>query len=332
MIDGLSMPYMGSKRKLAPQIISYILHKNPKCRYVYDLFGGGGAISFYAMQCRQIKQVFYNELNTGVVELLRKIQRDGVTDEFYQWIDRDTFMKHRNDNDWFGGLCKVIWSFGNNQVSYLFGKDIEEYKNNYHLVVVNNINKTKEMTDYCEQYVYDKYKIKQKCDLIMPTDDNCFDRKLNIRKQLNKFESQCKLSQIRAIQQLQQLERLQQLQQLERLQQLEQLERLQPISKLSITNLSYEEIEITTPIDETIIYCDIPYFNTGTYQEKLCHESFNNWVKSSPYKIYISSYESDFNEVLSMTHRSTLNAINKNRVDEKLFCNRAEEPMQLSLF
>ena len=43
MIKGLAMPYMGSKRKLAPEILNYIIRQNPNCKYFYDLFGGGGA-------------------------------------------------------------------------------------------------------------------------------------------------------------------------------------------------------------------------------------------------------------------------------------------------
>ena len=79
MIENLGMPYMGSKRKLAPRLMNYILLQNPNCTTFVDLFGGGASMSLYALQVPQIKQVFYNELNTGVVELLRKILKDGVT-------------------------------------------------------------------------------------------------------------------------------------------------------------------------------------------------------------------------------------------------------------
>ena len=68
----MAIPYMGSKRKLAKPIIDYILANNPNTKYIYDLFGGGGAISFEALKRKKIKQVHYNELNTGVVELLKK--------------------------------------------------------------------------------------------------------------------------------------------------------------------------------------------------------------------------------------------------------------------
>lgn len=85
----LGLPYMGGKRKLAKPIIDEILQANPKTKYFYDLFGGGGAISFEALKRKKIKKVVYNELNTGIVELLKKIQKEGVTKEFYKWLVRD---------------------------------------------------------------------------------------------------------------------------------------------------------------------------------------------------------------------------------------------------
>ena len=165
----LGMPYMGSKRAISKNIIDFILEENPTCEYIYDLFGGGGALSFEALQRPQVKKVIYNELNTGVVELLKKVKSEGVTDEFYQWVDRETFHKHKNDETWFGGLCKVVCSFGNDQRSYLFGKNVEEYKKNYHLIVVNGIDKTKEMCEFAENYVFTKYGVVQKCELTMST-------------------------------------------------------------------------------------------------------------------------------------------------------------------
>jgi len=56
-IKGLGIPYMGGKRQIAPKIVDYILAKNPNVKYVYDLFGGGGAMSFEFLQRKQIKKV-----------------------------------------------------------------------------------------------------------------------------------------------------------------------------------------------------------------------------------------------------------------------------------
>ena len=84
---------MGSKRKIAPALIRYMANSNPSARVFVDLFGGGGAMSFAALESGFFDEVHYNEINTAVVSLLRKIQADGVTDDFYQWISRERFFE-----------------------------------------------------------------------------------------------------------------------------------------------------------------------------------------------------------------------------------------------
>jgi site-specific DNA-adenine methylase len=93
-----------------------------------------------------------------------------------------------------------------------------------------------------------------------------------------------------------------------------------------ILNLSYDQVPITTPIAETIVYLDPPYETTAKYQKTICHRRLEDYVKSSPYKIYLSSYEcpDGMHEVLSMEHRSILAATANIKVVEKLFCNRQE--------
>jgi len=310
----LGIPYMGSKRQIAGKIVDFVLRENPNCKYVWDLFGGGGALSFEFLQREPIKKVYYNELNTGVVELLRKIKKDGVTKDFYQWIDRDTFMKHKNDNSWFGGLCKTIWSFGNGQDAYLFGRDREEYKKNYHLVVVEGIDKTKEMMSYAEKYVLEKYGINEKCELVMPIKENIQDRRLEIRSQLNIFEKKCKLNQEKSRSGLQDLEQLERLQQLEQLQRLEQLE---------IFNSSYKDVLITSPIKETIIILDPPYRNTKKYQCGIDYDELYEYVRNSPYKVYMCEYDAPFKQVFEVKHKSTFSATSNNKsTNEYLFCNK----------
>ena len=128
---------MGSKRKIAKPILDYICANNPNAKYFFDLFGGGGAISFEALKRKQFKEVHYNELNTGIVELLKKIRKDGVTNEFYRWVTREDFKKRYKEPTWFGGFLATCWSFGNNQKDYLYGKEIENDKKFYHDVCVN---------------------------------------------------------------------------------------------------------------------------------------------------------------------------------------------------
>ena len=289
---------MGSKRKLSSKIVDYILSKNRDCKYIYDLFGGGGAISFEFLQRKQIKKVVYNELNTGVCELLKKIQKDGVTKDFYKWVSREEFNLHKNDDDWYGGLLKTCWSFGNNQKGYLFGDDLEEDKRLLHEIVVNRCEISRQLfQDKFDLFIDDFY---------LKSDDiqlRRLDVMALVKAQIGRFD-------------LQQLERLQQLQQLEQLEQLERLE---------ISNKSAFDVIIETPINETILYLDPPYFNTAKYAKDLCHIELMDYIFNSPYKIYVSSYEFDLPCVFELNHRSSLSATNNaKKVVEKLFCNREE--------
>ena len=293
----LGLPYMGSKRKIAGRIVDKIQADNPNVKYIYDLFGGGGAVSFECLS--RWMSVTYNELNTGVVELLKKIRDDGITPEFYQWIDRDTFNAHKNDSNWFGGLCKVVWSFGNSQKSYMFGKNIERFKKIGHELIVDKSETARiELSDY----------------LGFDIDTSVFDAESINDRRLN-FGSQVRANKKRFD--------LQRLEQLERLQRLQQLERLQ-LDGLAILNQSFDEVEITTPINETVIYLDPPYFNTAKYQEAVCYDALKKYIDESPYKIYLSSYEYDMPVVAEFEHRSTLRATAKNKVIERLYCNQPQ--------
>ena len=318
----LGMPYMGSKRRLSREIVDHILTAHPNTKYVWDLFGGGGAISFEFLQRPQIERVVYNELNTGVVELLRKIQTDGITPEFYQWVDCDTFNKHKNDDDWFGGLCKVVWSFGNNQKSYMFGKHIEQYKKEFHELVVEGIDHTQSISSYCMEYVKEKYGIECDLTLNIPSEIHIKQRRLNIRKQLTDFESRCKNT--KPLKQLQQSQHLERLERLERLQQLQNFEQLQHLERFDIRNQSGFDVFIDTPIEETIIYLDPPYKGTGKYQEDVCHDELKRYIDNSHYTVYLSSYDFDLPVVHAMKHNSAFSPTKNNAVVEKLFCNKTE--------
>lgn len=296
----LGIPYMGSKRKLAKPIINYILANNPNTKYFYDLFGGGGAMSFEALKRKKIKQVSYNELNAGVVELIKKIKKDGITDEFYEWIDREAFHDLKNKDTWKGGLVATCWSFGNNKdKGYLFSEDNEKIKKPLHNIIVNK----------CQDSIDEFYELSGlliNYDLLIA--DSINQRRLDVMNFVKKNKS----------------ERLQQLERLTQLQQLTQVENLLRVENLSISNLSYEDVIINTPISETIIYLDPPYQNTAKYKHDIDFDKLFDYIENSPYKIYISSYDMPFEVVAEFEHRSTLSATANNKVIEKLFCNQKE--------
>ena len=298
---GLGICYMGSKRKLAPKILTHIIRENPKAKYFYDLFGGGGSISFMALQVKQFKKVHYNEYNESIVELLKHIIKSGVTDEMYKWVSREEYSKNVNRNDWYGGFLKTVWSFGNNQKGYLFGKDIEENKKLLYYIVVSNslsaINEFKEIFKFG------------------------FDVDVLNKSFKNKTIEQRRIILSRIIKNKCNITRLQQLERLERL---ELLEQLQQLKDLSISNLSYENVIIDTQADETILYLDPPYHGTASYNSTLDFKKLKTFIKESKFKIYLSEYKNtyDLKLVKEFKHRSTLSSSSNNEVIERLYCNK----------
>jgi len=277
-----AIPYMGNKRKLATKIINAIYQKIGDFDDFYDLFGGGASMSVATLSAGH--NVHYNELNTGVCNLLRHIKAGGEIPN--KWVSREEFKKHINNDDWYGGLIKTCWSFGNDQASYLFGQDIEELKHQAH------------------EYLL----------------ENGYDWTVEIRiKLLAEFKTQKKI--IDRFE-LQQLERLEQLEQLQRLQRLERLQQLEQLQRLEITNKSYNDVEYKN--DNTVLYCDIPYNETKSYQEsEFSHEDFYKWALAQNVPVFISEYNmpNDFKCISEFIHRSTLSASANNEVVEKLFWN-----------
>ena len=283
----LGLPYMGSKRKLAGKIIDKIIQDNGDIENFNDLFGGGGAVSFAALQHPRIKNVHYNELNAGVVALLRDIIDNGVTAKYYQWIDRDTFHEHKTHNDWFGGLCKVVWSFGNDQRSYLFGKHIEDERRLMHEIIVNK-------SEHAAQQLSDKLGME-----IPVPQGGLFGGVESRRLELQKLTKKGRIAQY-----------------LEHLQQLQRLKYLRGIKELKITAKGYDKVAVHP---SSIIYLDPPYDGTKQYEERVDHQELLRWIKSQPNKIYVSGYEFDLPVVAEFKHRAIVSATVNNEVTERLF-------------
>lgn len=191
------------------------------------------------------------------------------------------------DTDPYIAFC---WSFGNNTRDYLYAQDLEPYKKAWHYAL------------YFSDYTEAKKLLNEKIEEIEIEKD--FYKKYLLSKKYIKHNP-----------------RLQSLQSLESLQRLESLERLE---RLETSCKSYNEIEIKP---NSIIYCDIPYFNTNSYGKKnintFDYESFYDWCKKQTELLFISSYEmpDDFIELTmgSFSHNSTLSATANNKVVEKLF-------------
>lgn len=292
----LGIPYTGSKRKLAPDILKVISGRHKGITDFYDLFGGGGSISFTAVRDYRFK-VHYNELNSHIFELVKYLQANRTLEpKFYEWVSREEFFKqiNRTDADWYSGFVMTCWSFGNNsEKGYLYGADIAELKRLAHeFIVFGHLESMKELgVDIPE--------------LLNINDLN--KRRVLFCNHIKKITKEHY-----------------QLQNIEALHYVENLARLQNLQNLQITNLSYENVIITG--ENPIIYCDIPYKGTAEYKEgNFNHEKFYDWANESIYPVYISEYNAPFEMVEMFSHRSSLSATNNaKKTVEKLFCNKQE--------
>lgn len=119
------LPYMGSKSKIADKIIGYL----PPAEYFVDLFAGGCAMTHCAMSSGKYSKFVCNDITDAPQLFLDALQ--GKYHNENRWISREDFFKLK-DSDPFVRIC---WSFGNDQKSYLYGRDIEPIKKALHWAV-----------------------------------------------------------------------------------------------------------------------------------------------------------------------------------------------------
>lgn len=127
MRKNYGLPYMGSKNKLAEEIVNFL----PQKKVLVDLFGGGGAISVCASQSGKYEKIIYNELNTIIVETFQKAI-NGEYENERRWVSREEFEKLKKTD----GYVAICFSFSNNCNTYIYGPKIEPYKRAYHYAII----------------------------------------------------------------------------------------------------------------------------------------------------------------------------------------------------
>ena len=114
-------PYMGSKSRIAPDIIQVL----PSCDNFYDLFAGGGAITHCAMLSGKWQNIYANDIQ-GTMQLFW----DAVSGKYRnekRWISREQFYAEKKTDHY----VRWCWSFGNNGEDYLFSPENEKIKKTY---------------------------------------------------------------------------------------------------------------------------------------------------------------------------------------------------------
>lgn len=124
----LGLPYVGSKRKISKKIVELIKQNYGTDKTVYDLFGGGGAVTLECM-INDI-DVVYNDINDLPMRAIKKIASEDF--EFLKTLltPRDEFMELRNKEniDEIEYLRLVVNSFGYNQTQYIYAMEHSKIK------------------------------------------------------------------------------------------------------------------------------------------------------------------------------------------------------------
>lgn len=147
----IGLPYQGSKKKISRQIVEIIKENFGTNKRVYDVFGGGGAMS-----CELLLQgydVVYNEIKTDVYEMFKK-SLELTEDEIKTFIlSREEFfeIKAKKDKSPIDNLKLLINSFGNDRDSYLYSVDKSEPK---YKLAIEILEKEKNWRNYKQTDVY----------------------------------------------------------------------------------------------------------------------------------------------------------------------------------
>ena len=253
----IGLPYQGSKKKISKKIVEIIKQNFGTEKPIYDIFGGGGAITAECLI--NGLEVHYNDLDRTITDMFQKVVSEDRDYLKTLIVSRDEFFKIRDkENKTIDDELKLLVnSFGNNKENYLYSEEFSGLKYN---LAVEIIKKHGAFGGYKQTETYKN--------AVSP-----YNLEIETKNQV--------------------LKRLKQLQQLEQLERLQQLECLQQLSHIEATNLDYTEF---SGVEDSILYLDPPYENAtlrGYSISEFDSQSFYDWAYEMSKKniVLISSYE-----------------------------------------
>lgn len=321
----VGLPYVGSKKKISKKIVEIIKQNFGTDKTVYDVFGGGGAITAELM-INGI-DVVYNDLDKTITDMFNR-----VLHQDREWIktlivSRDEFFRilSKDDKTVDDELKLLINSFGNNRKDYLYGKKLSDikYKLAVEILDKEDVLFGYKKTETCEKSVYkkiDKNVRLQPLETIQALNYNFsnysktktyIDQVFNNEEVFKKcIDNRTGGKIIHPIQQFQRLVSVADIQQLN-----------------SYPNTTNEDYHFFSNVKDSVLYLDPPYENTekGSYKSQINYQDFYDWVAemSKNNIVLLSSYEvSDdrFECVYEFKNtRSTFSGGKSGKRTEKLF-------------
>ena len=290
----IGLPYIGSKKKISKKLIEIIKQNFGTDKTIYDLFGGGGAVTFECLL--NGLNVVYNDVDPIPGLMIQKILSEDKEylktlicsrEEFFRIKDKEN--KNIDDH-----LKLLINSFGNNSKSYIYSQNDSEFKYSLAKQIIEN--------------------------------HDCFERYKQTETHKRFATRKCRDNRLPQLQQLAQLERIIRENRTYNNLNIRRFGNTGPIKiypNLVTENKDYKEY---SDIKNSIIYLDPPYKNTlkAYNHNNLDYEEFFDWCKamSKTNIVLISGYDmpDDFEVVYDFTKaRSTIQGGQHTDKYEKLY-------------
>lgn len=301
----VGLPYVGSKKKISKKIIE-ILKQNFDIdgKVVYDVFGGGGAITCECL-INEIP-VVYNDNDLSVGKMFKKAlncDREYIKSLV---VSREEFfnIRDKQDKTTTDELKLLVNSFGNNRKDYIYSKEISDIKYGLTKGILNSID---------NEFNYKKNKTY--IDFIKG--DNIRLKQIERLSPLNNISSLVKEDKFKSMQQIHSIQ---------------QLNRVSNTKQKYLKAMKNRDYKYFSNIKNQILYLDPPYENTdiSVYKEhkNFSYNDFYNWVvdMSKSNIVLLSSYnvyDDRFKVVFEFRKStSTLSANGKDRSNgnyEKLY-------------
>ncbi len=134
----IGLPYQGSKKKISKKIVEIIKQNFGTDKPIYDIFGGGGAIT--AECILNGLEVHYNDLDKDITNAFERVisqDREWIKTlivshtEFFEIKDKE----NKITDDF---LKLLVNSFGNDKKSYLCSEEISDLKYNLAKEIIEN--------------------------------------------------------------------------------------------------------------------------------------------------------------------------------------------------
>lgn len=291
------LPYQGSKSSIAKDIVAIL----PGGQRLVDLFCGGCSVTDYAMKkTDKFNRFLINDIDGRNPNVYIRALSGGFSNED-RWISRQDFFKLKETDDY----VRLCFSFGNSCRTYMYGPQIEPYKEAIHSIVFwEDYSKMEALCpavvgiahEYCDgkdrkgrRLAFGKAvaaHVKEMGSVEYWQSNPMFravkikwseDRRgisscqwnrgspLESLERLERLESLPSLISLERLQSLEIRNSMQCLQSLQSLESLERLERLQRVEKEAPIVVSTDDYRSYVYNDGDVVYCDPPYAGKTGY-------------------------------------------------------------------